>query len=106
MIKTKTQNDNERRQSLRRISILASATSEQRTNQDRRKEDRRGFHHNLDIQDNQFLSEVFTWLLTCTNGEWNAGANENEPNDSPTSCRIRFEDEEDLKSFIVWLDQR
>lgn len=96
----------ERRQKeSRRVSISAS-TNDSRNGADRRQaEDRRGYFENLANPDAHFLSEIMTWLVDNTRGEWRAGANGHEPDDSLISCRIRFEEEADLDAFIAWLSE-
>jgi len=94
-----------RRNDDRRVSISASVSDRRSTNDRRSQEDRRGHYFNLFNPRDEFLYEVFIWLIDCTQGEWFSGANENEPDDSPVTCRIRFEEEDDLNAFIAWLTE-
>jgi hypothetical protein len=101
--------ENSRRQESRRVSIEASSDVDNRKKSDRRGDDRRGgpdrrgFFQNLYNPDDNFLYDVFMWLIDNIEGEWTAGPNENEIPDSKVTCRIRFDNKKDLDAFIIWL---
>ncbi|MCP4710376.1 MAG: hypothetical protein GY869_17270, partial [Planctomycetes bacterium] len=96
---------NRRRKEDRRVSISASVEDRRLLGDRRSLADRRGHYFNLFDPRDDFLYEVFIWLIDSTEGEWASGANENEPKDSPVTCRIRFDEESDLRAFITWLDE-
>ncbi len=85
-----------RRQESRRVSIAASVDEDKRA-ADRRDDDgdrcdevpdRRGHFQNLFSPDDNFFYEVFMWRIDNSEGEWTAGPNENETEDSHVNCRI------------------
>ena len=86
----------------RRISIRATSVERRQGGDRRRDSDRRGHYHNIFNPDDNFLYEVFMWLVDHTEGEWSTGEAENEPDGSPVTCRIRFEDGKDLEAFVAW----
>ncbi|HEB79540.1 MAG TPA: hypothetical protein ENI79_03575 [Rhodospirillales bacterium] len=92
----------------RRISIIASAAElefdDRRRGEERRVEERRGHYLNLAHSNEAFLYEMFLWLKDNIDAGWRIGPNQAEPEHSPVTCRIRFDREDDLESFIVWLD--
>jgi len=98
-----------RRQASRRVSIEASLDVDNRKKSDRRgddrrsEQDRRGFFQNLYNPDDNFLYDVFMWLIDNIEGEWTAGPNENQVGNSKVTCRIRFDEKEDLDIFVAWL---
>lgn len=95
---TVRRNNNERR-----VSISATTVENREGDERRTSEDRRGHYQNLFSTDDNFLYEVFAWLIDCTGGEWSSGPNDNEPDGSPVTCRVRFDDPADLEKFVQWL---
>ncbi len=89
----------------RRVSVSASVLDHRQGGDRRGSEDRRGHYHNLFNPDDNFLYEVFVWLVDNTKGKWSSGANVNEPDDSPVTCRVRFDEEADLEAFVAWLSE-
>lgn len=87
----------------RRVSISASVVEHRKGRDRRHSDDRRGHYQNLFSPDNNFLYEVFVWLIDCTEGEWSSGANDHEPEGSAVTCRVRFDEESDLEAFVAWL---
>ncbi|MBT3906444.1 MAG: hypothetical protein HOB79_18760 [Rhodospirillaceae bacterium] len=102
-----------RRQGSRRLSVAASVDEDNRKGDrrdrggDRREDapDRRGHFQNLFSPNDNFLYEVFMWLIDNSEGEWTAGPNENDTEDDRVTCRIRFDQKSDLEAFINWLKE-
>jgi|GEM_PF-1208636 len=95
----------DRRTGNRRVSISASVENRRDKGDRRSPEDRRGNFFNLYNPRDDFLYEAFAWLIDTAQGEWTSGPNENEPDESLVTCRIRFEEKSDLEAFIEWLNK-
>lgn len=80
------------------MSISADVDSDNRES-DRRDEalDRRRHFHNLFSPNDNFLYEVFMWLIDNVEGEWTASPNENEGEDTRVTCQTQFDRKDDLK---------
>ena len=89
----------------RRVTVSAWVRDRRERTDRRQPGDRRGHYYNQVNPDDNFLYEVFVWLIDSTKGEWSCGANEHEPEDSPVTCRIRFDNETDLNAFIAWVSE-
>ena len=88
----------------RRISI-APKDDDKRSKSDRREgTDRRGYHVNLMISDDQGIQDVFTWLIDNAEENWTIGPNDNEPSESTVPCRVRFESEGQMTAFADWVN--
>jgi hypothetical protein len=97
--------DNRRGDGTRR-AVKESVNDDQRKNDDRRlDDDRRGFYVNLLSDDEGFFDAVIAWLMDNGDEKWTIGPNDNEPEGSVVTCRVRFESAEMLRGFETWLDQ-
>jgi hypothetical protein len=69
---------------------------------------------NLYSGTDNFLYDVFMWLIDNISGDWSTGPVENGPiEDGPANpadhdnefvtCRVKFKDQKDLNAFVAWL---
>jgi hypothetical protein len=97
--------DNRRGDGTRR-AVEESVSDDKRKNDDRRLyDDRRGFYLNLLSDGEGFFDAVIAWLMDHGDEKWTIGPNDNEPEGSEVTCRVRFESAEMLAEFEAWLDQ-
>ncbi len=88
----------------RRIAIIPT-DADKRSQSDRREgSDRRGYHVNLMISDDQGIQDVFTWLIDNADDSWTIGPNDNEPAESAVTCRVRFQSESQMAAFADWVN--
>ena len=103
---TKLYNKDNRRGDGARRAVGEAVTVDQRKNDDRRlAEDRRGFYVNLVSDDEVFFDAVIAWLMENGDEKWTIGPNDNEPQGSEVTCRVRFESIEMLAEFETWLNE-
>ena len=88
----------------RRVSVAADIKEDKRSDGRRSDNDRRGKYLNIDHDSENFLFGMCEWLNASTKGAWQIGPNESEPEGSPVSCRVRFDDEADLAAVLAWMD--
>ena len=89
----------------RRVSVSAEINEDKRASDGRRSGvDRRGAFLNVTHDSEDFLFLMCTWLNTMIKGTWYIGPNESEPDASPVSFRVRFDEEADLAAFNEWLE--
>ena len=100
-------NDTKRREKKsRRVEDIPTGSDQRKSNDRRVDEDRRGFYVNLVNPIDQYYEEMIAWLLENGRDEWTIGPNDNEPENSDVTCRVRFETKERLDAFITWLDEK
>lgn len=103
---TDTTNPSSDRRSSQSRRISVAPTDEDKRNQSDRREgnDRRGYHVNLMISDDQGIQDVFAWLIGNADDNWTIGPNDNEPQESAVTCRVRFESESQMVAFADWVN--
>ena len=83
--------------------VTANVVGEDNRRNDRRQNDRRGHHANIDLSSDDGVTKIIVWLDHNCDGVWNIGTGDSNSVGGDTVCRVRFDNDNDLKMFQGWV---